>query len=120
MAILAFGNEKWERRGRLKWDSHCWPDDRERDGHARPETFAWNLDEVSGSRGDLDTCWPQIIGAITVVMMGPTCIFVTFNLFYALACGSYGIPVAVQPMKVASAAVLISWRVRAIHNRTGS
>lgn len=69
--------------------------------------FAWNLDEVSGSLGDLGTFLPHIIGAITVVGMDPTGIFVTFGLFYALAGGFYGIPMAVQPMKAASAAVLI-------------
>lgn len=38
--------------------------------------FAWNLDEVSGSLGDLGTFLPHIIGAITVVGMDPTGIFV--------------------------------------------
>ena len=65
--------------------------------------FAWNLDEVSGALGDLGTFLPHIIGAITVVGMNPTGIFVTFGLFYALAGGFYGIPIAVQPMKAASA-----------------
>ena len=74
--------------------------------HSRPR-FAWNLDEVSGSLGDLGTFLPHIIGAITVVGMDPTGIFVTFGLFYAVAGGFYGIPIAVQPMKAASAAVLI-------------
>jgi hypothetical protein len=69
--------------------------------------FAWNLDEVSGALGDLGTFLPHIIGAITVVGMNPTGIFVTFGLFYALAGGFYGVPMAVQPMKAASAAVLI-------------
>ena len=69
--------------------------------------FAWNLDEVSGALGDLGTFLPHIIGAITVVGMNPTGIFVTFGLFYALAGGFYGIPIAVQPMKAASAAILI-------------
>lgn len=73
---------------------------------ARPR-FAWNLDEVSGALGDLGTFLPHIIGAITVVGMSPTGIFVTFGLFYAVAGGFYGIPIAVQPMKAASAAVLI-------------
>ena len=73
---------------------------------ARPR-FAWNLDEVSGALGDLGTFLPHIIGAITVVGMSPTGIFVTFGLFYAVAGGFYGIPIAVQPMKAASAAILI-------------
>ena len=73
---------------------------------SRPR-FAWNLDEVSGALGDLGTFLPHIIGAITVVGMDPTGIFVTFGLFYILAGGFYGIPIAVQPMKAASAAILI-------------
>jgi len=73
----------------------------------RPARFAWSLAEVSGALGDLGTFLPHIIGAITVVGMDPTGIFLTFGLFYALAGGFYGIPMAVQPMKAASAAVLI-------------
>ena len=69
--------------------------------------FAWDLDEVSGALGDLGTFLPHIIGAITVVGMSPAGIFITFGLFYALAGGFYGLPIAVQPMKAASAAVLI-------------
>jgi hypothetical protein len=69
--------------------------------------FAWNLDEVSGALGDLGTFLPHIMGAITVVGMDPTGIFVTFGLFYAFSGAFYGIPMAVQPMKAASAAVLI-------------
>jgi SulP family sulfate permease len=69
--------------------------------------FAWNLNEVSGALGDLGTFLPHIIGAITVVGMDPTGIFVTFGLFYVLVGGFYGIPMAIQPMKAASAAVLI-------------
>jgi SulP family sulfate permease len=74
---------------------------------ARRPWFAWNLDEVSGALGDLGTFLPHIIGAITVVGMDPTGILVTFGLFYAFSGAFYGIPMAVQPMKAASAAVLI-------------
>ena len=73
----------------------------------RRRWFAWNLDEVSGALGDLGTFLPHIIGAITVVGMSPAGIFVTFGLFYSVAGGFYGIPIAVQPMKAASAAILI-------------
>src|SRR6185312_2337543 len=69
--------------------------------------FAWNAGEVSGSLGDLGTFLPHIVGAITVVGMDPTGILTTFGLFYAFAGAFYGIPMAVQPMKAASAAVLI-------------
>src|SRR3984957_11867751 len=69
--------------------------------------FAWNLNEFSGSLGDLGTFLPHIVGAITVVGMDPTGILTTFGLFYALSGAFYGVPMAVQPMKAASAAVLI-------------
>ena len=73
---------------------------------ARPR-FAWNMGEVSGSLGDLGTFLPHIVGAITVVKMDPTGILTTFGLFYAFSGAFYGVPMAVQPMKAASAAVLI-------------
>jgi predicted benzoate:H+ symporter BenE len=60
-----------------------------------------------GSLGDLGTFLPHIVGAITVVKMDPTGILTTFGLFYAFSGVFYGIPMAVQPMKAASAAVLI-------------
>jgi sulfate permease, SulP family len=69
--------------------------------------FAWNMGEVSGSLGDLGTFLPHIVGAITVAGMDPTGILTTFGLFYALSGAFYGVPMAVQPMKAASAAVLI-------------
>src|SRR5271166_3163027 len=69
--------------------------------------FGWSMGEVSGSLGDLGTFLPHIIGAITIVRMDPTGILTTFGLFYALSGAFYGIPMAVQPMKAASAAVLI-------------
>src|SRR6202030_710262 len=73
---------------------------------ARPR-FAWNMREVSGSLGDLGTFLPHIVGAIMVVRMDPTGILTAFGLFYALSGAFYGVPMAVQPMKAASAAVLI-------------
>ena len=78
------------------------------EGDAGPRSrYAWNLHEVSGALGDLGTFLPHIIGAITVVGMNPTGLFVGFGLFYALAGAAYGVPMAVQPMKAASAAILI-------------
>src|SRR5260370_41763335 len=73
---------------------------------ARPR-FAWNMGEVSGSLGDLGTFLPHIVGAIKVVKMDPTGILTTFGLFYAFTRAFYGVPMAVQPMKAASAAGLI-------------
>jgi sulfate permease, SulP family len=69
--------------------------------------FGWSVGEVSGSLGDLGTFLPHIVGAITVVGMAPTGILATFGLFYALSAAFYGVRMAVQPMKAASAAMLI-------------
>ena len=69
--------------------------------------FTWNVGEVSGSLGDLGTFLPHIIGAITIVKMAPAGILTTFGLFYLFSGTFYGVPMAVQPMKAASAAVLI-------------
>ncbi len=77
------------------------------DAPLKASRFSWNMDEASGALGDLGTFLPHIIGAITVVGMDPTGIFTTFGLFYLLAGAFYGVPMAVQPMKAASAAVLI-------------
>jgi SulP family sulfate permease len=74
---------------------------------SRRPRFALNMGEVSGSLGDLGTFLPHIVGAITVVKMDPTGILTTFGLFYAFTGAFYGVPMAVQPMKAASAAVLI-------------
>jgi SulP family sulfate permease len=69
--------------------------------------FAWNIGEVSGSLGDLGTFLPHIIGAITIVKMAPAGILTTFGLFYMASGAFYGVLLAVQPMKAASAAVLM-------------
>ena len=74
---------------------------------ARAVALRLECSEVSGSLGDLGTFLPHIVGAITVVRMDPTGILTTFGLFYALSGAFYGVPMAVQPMKAASAAVLI-------------
>jgi predicted benzoate:H+ symporter BenE len=98
----------------MRRGSWALPDIKVRDGQKGDEPpkfarsrFGWNMGEVSGSLGDLGTFLPHIVGAITVVGMDPTGILTTFGLFYALSGAFYGIPMAVQPMKAASAAVLI-------------
>ncbi len=73
---------------------------------ARPR-FGRDPREISGALGDLGTFLPHIIGAITVVGMAPAGILTTFGLFYAFSGAFYGLPIAIQPMKAASAAVLI-------------
>ena len=69
--------------------------------------FGWDIREVSGALGDLGTFLPHIIGAITVVGMDPTGVLTAFGLFYLATGAFYGVPIAVQPMKAASAAALI-------------
>jgi predicted benzoate:H+ symporter BenE len=69
--------------------------------------FSFTLEEFSGSLGDLGTFLPHIIGAIAVVGMDPSGILTCFGLFYAFSGLFYRLPMAVQPMKAASAAVLI-------------
>ena len=69
--------------------------------------FAWNRREVAGAVGDLGTFLPHIIGAITVAGMAPTGVLSSFGLFYLMAGLFYGVPMGVQPMKAASAVLLI-------------
>lgn len=67
----------------------------------------FDLKELSGALGDLGTFLPHVLGAITVAGLFPAGVFVAFGLFYLGSGIRYGIPIAVQPMKAASAAVLI-------------
>lgn len=65
------------------------------------------LGELSGSIGDLGTFLPYVLGAISVAGFNPASIFTGFGLFYLFCGWFYKIPMAVQPMKAASAAVLV-------------
>lgn len=65
------------------------------------------LGEVSGSIGDLGTFLPYVLGAISMAGFNPASIFAGFGLFYIFCGWFYKIPMAVQPMKAASAAVLV-------------
>jgi predicted benzoate:H+ symporter BenE len=69
--------------------------------------FGWDLRELSGACGDLGTFLPHVLGAIAVVGMDPTGLLLGFGIFYVVSGAYYGIPMAVQPMKAASAAVLV-------------
>lgn len=73
----------------------------------RRPRFVFDLKELSGALGDLGTFLPHVLGAITVAGLSPAGVFVAFGLFYLGSGALYGIPVGVQPMKAASAAVLI-------------
>lgn len=65
------------------------------------------LGELAGAMGDLGTFLPHVLGAISVAGLNPASIFTGFGLFYLFCGWYYRIPMAVQPMKAASAAVLV-------------
>src|SRR5512138_2270609 len=62
--------------------------------------------EVSGSLGDLGTFLPLVLGGIAVAGCNPGTVFSLFGLFYLATGLVYRLPVPVQPMKVAAAALL--------------
>jgi MFS superfamily sulfate permease-like transporter len=64
--------------------------------------------EVSGAFGDLGTFLPHVVAALSVVGMAPFGVLAGFGLFYLATGLVYAVPVAVQPMKAASAAILVS------------
>jgi SulP family sulfate permease len=59
--------------------------------------------EVAGSLGDLGTLLPLAIGMILLNELHATNVFFLIGLFYILAGHYFGVPVAVQPMKVIGA-----------------
>ncbi len=65
------------------------------------------LGELSGSIGDLGTFLPYVLGVVSLGGFSLTSIFTGFGLFYVFCGWFYRIPMAVQPMKVISAAVLV-------------
>ncbi len=69
--------------------------------------FVWSLRELSGAFGDLGTFLPHVVGAITLVGMAPAAVLAGFGAFYVASGLFYRLPMAVQPMKAVSAAVLI-------------
>lgn len=77
------------------------------EGHARGRKRLLLINEFSGAIGDLGTFLPHVLAAITVVGLNPTSVLAGFGLFYLFSGWFYGIPMAVQPMKAASAAVLV-------------
>jgi SulP family sulfate permease len=66
-------------------------------------SFRFDRMELFGSLGDLGTMLPLAVGMIVLNQMHATNVLVTVGLFYIL-CGLYfGVPAAVQPMKVIAA-----------------
>ncbi len=63
----------------------------------------FNRLEVAGSLGDLGTLLPLAMGMILVNGLSPSGIFFSVGIFYVLSGLYFGIPTAVQPMKVIGA-----------------
>lgn len=61
------------------------------------------ISEASGALGDLGTFLPFVISAISINHLSPSSVFTTFGIFYIFSGMFYGFPMAVQPMKAASA-----------------
>lgn len=70
--------------------------------------FGGDMREISGALADLPTFIPHALGAVSLVGMAPAGVFVGFGLFYILSGAAFGLPIAVQPMKAASAVMLIT------------
>lgn len=69
----------------------------------RGRTLRLDLNEISGSLGDLATFLPLAIGLIAVNGVNATSIFLSAGLLYIAAGLYYGVPVPVQPLKATSA-----------------
>jgi len=64
--------------------------------------------ELSGALGDLGTFLPHVLGVITVAGLDPAGVFTMFGLFYIFTAAVYRLPVPVQPMKAAAAAIVVN------------
>ncbi|MBU1249226.1 MAG: putative sulfate/molybdate transporter [Proteobacteria bacterium] len=59
--------------------------------------------ELAGSLGDLGTLIPLAVGMVMINGLSPTGLFLSVGLLYLLGGFYYGVPIAVQPMKVVAA-----------------
>jgi MFS superfamily sulfate permease-like transporter len=64
------------------------------------------LGDAGGAFGDLGTFLPYAIGAMTVGGLAPAGLLLGFGLFFVASGLIYGLPMAVQPMKVVGAVLL--------------
>lgn len=64
------------------------------------------MHELSGALGDLGTFLPYVLASVTTAGLSSTAVFAGFGLFYLFSGWFYGMPMAVQPMKAASAVIL--------------
>jgi SulP family sulfate permease len=71
-------------------------------------SFRFDRMELAGSLGDLGTLLPLAVGMIMLNQMNATSVMVSVGLFYILAGLYFGVPVAVQPMKVIAAYAITS------------
>lgn len=62
--------------------------------------------EISGALGDLGILLPYALAAIRVLGMNPSGLLAGFGLLYLFSGWFYRLPMAVQPMKAASAVIL--------------
>lgn len=69
----------------------------------RGRTLRLDLNEVSGSLGDLATFLPLAVGLIAVNGVNATSLFLAAGLLYIASGLYYGVPVPVQPLKATSA-----------------
>jgi len=65
--------------------------------------FKLNLNEISGSLGDLATFLPLAVGLIVVNGVNATSIFLAAGILYIASGLYFGVPVPVQPLKATSA-----------------
>lgn len=77
--------------------------------------FRLDMNEISGSFGDLAIFLPLAIGLVTVNGVNATSLFLSAGLLYIVAGLYYGIPIPVQPLKATSAiAIVLAVRPEAI------
>jgi SulP family sulfate permease len=69
--------------------------------------FRLDLNEISGSFGDLAIFLPLAIGLVTVNGVNATSLFLSAGLLYIVAGLYYGIPIPVQPLKATSAIAIV-------------
>ncbi|MDP6178955.1 MAG: molybdate transporter family protein [Desulfatiglandales bacterium] len=69
----------------------------------RFKKYRFDRMELAGSFGDLGTLLPITIGMIVLNKLHATNVFMVIGLFYIAAGYYFGIPIAVQPMKVIGA-----------------
>jgi len=73
--------------------------------HKNPEYSFWH--ELAGSLGDLGTLLPYVLAVIAIAGLSSASVFMGFGIFYLFSGWFYAMPMAVQPMKAASAAIIV-------------